>query len=444
MKSNLAFIFQGKYKTALLALSFFVFYSCSSKKAVKESSEDFSELSRESIPSDDFSFASGALAHDLELRNKDINPVNSLESPSELASFTEDSNFNFTEEEEPSVQSLSFDNAPVYPHSSYSYSPSKKMIIKKSFLVDGDRMNRFGILKSTELSWSTLSKSIYGSSDYAEALKLWNNGSELKAGRVFYFQSPIQKDTLEMKHYSFDYNSTGYEEYTVQRGDSLSLIAKRNLGSLDGWKELSAINQDIEKPDFIEIGQKINIPSSGKEISNYYGFVESKLKQLASNVESVDKGINNDSFEDDEQHIRGDKISFQGGVADVTKTVVDEATLANESFTQELSSANSDGVELQLPEQVTKVDLNAESRLGLKQATSVSEKASVMGTLSSQSNESVAYSKGPSSLRAKLKEKLSRAKAQEQKKMRSKGFFLLGSFLLFLSLFLYWRKSASH
>lgn len=54
---------------------------------------------------------------------------------------------------------------------------------------------------------------------------------------------------------------TGYDTYTVQRGDSLSSIAAKILGSTSRWKEIFDINSDITDPNQISAGQIINIPA---------------------------------------------------------------------------------------------------------------------------------------------------------------------------------------
>lgn len=57
-------------------------------------------------------------------------------------------------------------------------------------------------------------------------------------------------------------------QYTVQRGDSLSGIAKAQLGSADKWRDIYAANQNlIRNPNLIYKGQIINIPETSKEIN---------------------------------------------------------------------------------------------------------------------------------------------------------------------------------
>lgn len=50
---------------------------------------------------------------------------------------------------------------------------------------------------------------------------------------------------------------------TVQAGDSLSRIAKRELGDADKWRSIYEANRDkIDNPDLIHPGQVLTIPSN--------------------------------------------------------------------------------------------------------------------------------------------------------------------------------------
>ena len=54
-----------------------------------------------------------------------------------------------------------------------------------------------------------------------------------------------------------------YETYEVQKGDSLSKIAKVKLGNGNLWKKIFDANTDILRdPDKIFPGQKLKIPRS--------------------------------------------------------------------------------------------------------------------------------------------------------------------------------------
>ncbi|MBT2446374.1 LysM peptidoglycan-binding domain-containing protein [Streptomyces sp. ISL-43] len=51
--------------------------------------------------------------------------------------------------------------------------------------------------------------------------------------------------------------------YTVRPGDSLSAIARRELGNEGRWRELYAMNKGVigSNPDMIHPGQKLTLPS---------------------------------------------------------------------------------------------------------------------------------------------------------------------------------------
>jgi len=55
------------------------------------------------------------------------------------------------------------------------------------------------------------------------------------------------------------------ETYTVQKGDSLSKIAKHHLGDASAWKKIYEANKATigDNPDKIFPGQKLKIPGGG-------------------------------------------------------------------------------------------------------------------------------------------------------------------------------------
>jgi nucleoid-associated protein YgaU len=51
------------------------------------------------------------------------------------------------------------------------------------------------------------------------------------------------------------------ETYTVQKGDSLSKIAKQHLGDANAWKKIFEANRDVlDDPDKIFPGQTLKLP----------------------------------------------------------------------------------------------------------------------------------------------------------------------------------------
>ena len=54
-----------------------------------------------------------------------------------------------------------------------------------------------------------------------------------------------------------------FKTYVVQKGDSLSKIAKREYGNANAWRKIFEANQDIIKnPDLIYPGQTLKIPTA--------------------------------------------------------------------------------------------------------------------------------------------------------------------------------------
>ena len=56
-------------------------------------------------------------------------------------------------------------------------------------------------------------------------------------------------------------NAAAPKTYTIQPGDSLSKIAKEQLGDASRWKEIFEANKDVIKdPNLIRVGQEITLP----------------------------------------------------------------------------------------------------------------------------------------------------------------------------------------
>ena len=58
-------------------------------------------------------------------------------------------------------------------------------------------------------------------------------------------------------------------EYTVQKGDSLSKIAKKHLGDANAWKKIYEANKAVigDDPDKIFPGQKLKLPAGGTRLA---------------------------------------------------------------------------------------------------------------------------------------------------------------------------------
>ena len=60
----------------------------------------------------------------------------------------------------------------------------------------------------------------------------------------------------------------GLRTYTVEKGDSLSKIAKEQLGNANAWKQIFEANRDVlDDPDRIFPGQVIKLPPSDTDTS---------------------------------------------------------------------------------------------------------------------------------------------------------------------------------
>ncbi len=52
------------------------------------------------------------------------------------------------------------------------------------------------------------------------------------------------------------------QTYTVEKGDTLSRIAKQHLGDANAWKKIFEANRDVlDDPDKIQPGQVLKLPS---------------------------------------------------------------------------------------------------------------------------------------------------------------------------------------
>jgi LysM repeat protein len=82
--------------------------------------------------------------------------------------------------------------------------------------------------------------------------------------------------------------------YVVKKGDNLTKIAKQNGLTL---KQLLSLNKNIENPDYIKIGQKINLPSqspTGKSAyDNNDGYPTTPMKKNTPTWDKTTKGAGN-------------------------------------------------------------------------------------------------------------------------------------------------------
>lgn len=98
--------------------------------------------------------------------------------------------------------------------------------------VRAGEQDLLGVVNSAVKSWRD-------SDAYGEAVKRW-----LKGGKAVEAAVPAGKRSVK-----------------VEKGDTLSLIAKRELGSVDRWPELWDLNRDrFPNPHLIEVGDEVVLP----------------------------------------------------------------------------------------------------------------------------------------------------------------------------------------
>lgn len=119
----------------------------------------------------------------------------------------------------------------------------------------GANLNRFYFVRNGDTK-ASVAEMIYGDSAKAADLGKWNKG-EFAPGRLVYYQSPQSPDDKDMKPF---YQEKGIApvDYTVKKGDWLSRIAAKKLGSSASYKEIAVLN-GIDRPQAIEVGQKLSL-----------------------------------------------------------------------------------------------------------------------------------------------------------------------------------------
>lgn len=128
---------------------------------------------------------------------------------------------------------------------------------EKPFQADDQWMNAFYFVRSPNENWESLSQMIYGRPDRGDILASWNNKGTLAVGRVIYYNSAARPtDQSSMKVFAEDFG-IGLQQVEVKVGESLSQIAQSLYGSPMSWKEIAALNPDLNNPDILRIGQKL-------------------------------------------------------------------------------------------------------------------------------------------------------------------------------------------
>lgn len=131
---------------------------------------------------------------------------------------------------------------------------ASRPIQKGTYLLNGY------VFVRTERNWKDLSKLLYGREDRAALLAEWNGNAEIAPGSVVYYNSPFRPDdSATLKSFDSDFGMT-LSGVSVAAGDTLSSIAAKVYGNVEGWHELATLNADLLRhPDSIEVGQTLRL-----------------------------------------------------------------------------------------------------------------------------------------------------------------------------------------
>lgn len=119
----------------------------------------------------------------------------------------------------------------------------------------GTPLNRYYFLRRGDTAKS-VSELIYGEKSHASSLKKWNKGRWMP-GKVIYYPSAVQPDDAQMVSF-YDERGLTPEEHSVARGETMSMIAKKKLGSVSSWKEIAVVN-GLSRPDSLKRGQTVKL-----------------------------------------------------------------------------------------------------------------------------------------------------------------------------------------
>jgi hypothetical protein len=125
----------------------------------------------------------------------------------------------------------------------------------KAITKNGVKLNRFYFVRRGDTP-KKVSQLIYETPKKADKLVKWN-GKAWTPGKVIYYSSAEKPKDSKMDSF-YKEKGISFEEYTVSKGDWLSKIALKKLGSPKSWVEIAVVN-DIKSPKSLEVGQKIAI-----------------------------------------------------------------------------------------------------------------------------------------------------------------------------------------
>jgi hypothetical protein len=125
----------------------------------------------------------------------------------------------------------------------------------KAITKKGVKLNRFYFVRRGDTP-KKVSQLIYETPKKADKLVKWN-GKAWTPGKVIFYSSAEKPKDSKMDSF-YKEKGISFEEYTVSKGDWLSKIALKKLGSPKSWVEIAVVN-DIKSPKSLEVGQKIAI-----------------------------------------------------------------------------------------------------------------------------------------------------------------------------------------
>lgn len=159
-----------------------------------------------------------------------------------------------TPEIEPlSQETLTLDSKPRRKFSRASFKAPK--IPASAITRKGTKLNRFYFVRKGDTPKSVAAL-IYGSSAKSSWLTKWN-GKNWTPGQIIYYSSPQNPKDKKMDSLYKEHGLTA-QMYEVSRGEWLSKIAQKKLGSPKSWTEIAVIN-GIKSPKSLEVGQKLGI-----------------------------------------------------------------------------------------------------------------------------------------------------------------------------------------
>jgi LysM repeat protein len=148
-----------------------------------------------------------------------------------------------------------FSGKPTFNDSKPKVAAVAPKIPGRAMTRKGVSLNRYYFLRqgNTSKSVSTL---LYGDASHAASLKKWNKGNWM-AGKVIYYPSATQADDAQMLSF-YDERGLTPEDHKVGKGETMSIIAKKLLGSKSSWKEIAVVN-GLTRPGGLKRGQTLKV-----------------------------------------------------------------------------------------------------------------------------------------------------------------------------------------